>query len=257
MKCATGSQGVGMNTGAADDREGFAAFLLRLRGKGWRLAGLIAAFEATPRRAFLPGQWQNGAWSERMIPIECGEAMEGVDLQARIIAALALEPGHRVLEIGTGSGFTAAVMSPACRPRRHGRALQDARPNRRGSASRRWASPMSSSAKPTVGNGLPGEGPFDRIVVWAAFDGLPRAFVDQLSTGGIMIAPIGPEEGEQVLARLTKVGSRFEREDIARAPPADREGRCRRFLRRPGLSRNDLAQITAKFDVYIPRFNRP
>ncbi|MBL8584300.1 MAG: protein-L-isoaspartate O-methyltransferase, partial [Rhizobiaceae bacterium] len=50
--------------------------------------------------------------------------------------------------------------------------------------------------------------------VWAAFESLPRAFVDQLSSGGVMIAPIGPEEGEQLLTKLTKVGSRFEREDI-------------------------------------------
>ena len=65
------------------------------------------------------------------------------------------------------------------------------------------------------GNGLPGEGPFDRIVAWTAFDSLPRPFVDQLSSGGIMIAPIGPAEGEQVFSKLTKVGSRFERDDIA------------------------------------------
>ena len=65
-------------------------------------------------------------------------------------------------------------------------------------------------------NGLASEGPFDRIVVWAAFDSLPRFLLDQLSSGGIVIAPIGPEEGEQVLAKLTKVGSRFEREDIGR-----------------------------------------
>ena len=50
--------------------------------------------------------------------------------------------------------------------------------------------------------------------MWAAFDSLPRFLLDQLSSGGIVIAPIGPEEGEQVLAKLTKVGSRFEREDI-------------------------------------------
>ena len=59
-------------------------------------------------------------------------------------------------------------------------------------------------------------GPFDRIVVWAAFDSLPRAFVDQLAIGGIMVAPIGPAEAQQELAKLTKVGSRFEREDIGR-----------------------------------------
>ena len=97
--------------GGPDDREGFAAFLLRLRGKGIRRKELVAAFEATPRRGFLPGQWQSVAWSDRMIPIECGEAIEGVDLQAIVIAALDVEPGHRVLEVGTGSGYTAAVMA--------------------------------------------------------------------------------------------------------------------------------------------------
>ncbi len=63
-------------------------------------------------------------------------------------------------------------------------------------------------------NGLPGEGPFDRIVAWVAFESLPRFLLDQLSSGGVVIAPIGSEESEQVLAKLTKVGSRFEREDI-------------------------------------------
>ena len=58
------------------------------------------------------------------------------------------------------------------------------------------------------------EGPFDRIVVWAAFDSHPRIFVDQLSSGGTMVAAIGPEEGVQTLVRLTKVGSRFDREEI-------------------------------------------
>jgi protein-L-isoaspartate(D-aspartate) O-methyltransferase len=70
------------------------------------------------------------------------------------------------------------------------------------------------------GNGMASEGPFDRIVVWAAFDSLPRSFVDQISSGGVLIAPIGPAEGEQVWAKLTKVGSRFEREDIGTLPSA-------------------------------------
>ena len=63
-------------------------------------------------------------------------------------------------------------------------------------------------------DGLAGEGPFDRIVAWAAFEALPRGFVDQLATGGVMVAPIGPAEDEQALVRLSKIGSRFEREDI-------------------------------------------
>jgi hypothetical protein len=93
------------------DREGFAAFLLRMRGLGIDRRDLMTAFETTPRRNFVPAQWQADAWSSRMLPIECGEAIEGVDLQARVLSALDLQPGHKVLEIGTGSGYTAAVMS--------------------------------------------------------------------------------------------------------------------------------------------------
>ena len=200
-------------TANLDDREGFAAFLLRLRGRGIVNKELIAAFEATPRRDFIPERWHGVAWAEGMIPIECGEAIEGADLQAQVIAALAIEPGHRVLEIGAGSGFTAAVM---------------ARLAARVVAAERYKT-LTEQARlrfETLGltnafvrqvdgsGGLPAEGPFDRIVVWAAFESLPRHFVDQLSSGGIMIAPLGPPEDEQTLTKLTKLGSRFEREDI-------------------------------------------
>lgn len=199
--------------GNAEDREGFAAFMLRLRGRGIVPKDLIEAFEATPRRAFLPAQWQSLAWSDRMLPIECGEAIEGTDLQAAIIAALGIESGHRVLEIGTGSGYTSAVMGRlAARvvTMERFKTLTD-------QAKQRFEALGITNvfARQADGsNGLASEGPFDRIVVWAAFDSLPRGFVDQLSSGGIMVAPIGPDEGEQAVAKLTKTGSRFEREDI-------------------------------------------
>lgn len=196
-----------------DDREGFAAFLLRLRGRGTVPKALIAAFEATPRRGFLAAHFHQLAWSDRMLPIECGEAIEGADMQAAVIAALAIEAGNRVLEIGTGSGYTAAVMS-----RLAARIVTVDRYKTLVEQARQRFEALG------IGNvivrqadgsgGLPAEGPFDRIVAWAAFDSLPRFLLDQLSSGGIVIAPIGPEEGEQVLAKLTKVGSRFEREDI-------------------------------------------
>jgi len=196
-----------------DDREGFAAFLLRLRGRGIVPKDLIAAFEATPRRAFIQPQWHDLAWSERMLPIECGETMEGADLQAAVIAALGIEPGSRVLEIGTGSGYTAAVMS-----RLAARVVTvDRFKTLSEQATQRFEALGIANAfvrQADGSNGLPGEGPFDRIVVWAAFESLPRPFVDQLSSGGVMVAPIGPAEGEQLMAKLTKLGSRFEREDI-------------------------------------------
>lgn len=197
----------------ADDREGFAAFMLRLRGNGVATRELIAAFEATPRRAFVPGSWQTIAWSDRMIPIACGETIEGVDLQAAILRALDLQPGSRVLEIGTGSGYTAAVMS-----RLSGRVVTVERYKTLAAQARARIEALgiqNVQVRHADGaSGLPSEGPFDRIVVWAAFESLPRPFVDQLAVGGTMITPIGVGEAAQVLAKLTKVGSRFEREDI-------------------------------------------
>jgi protein-L-isoaspartate(D-aspartate) O-methyltransferase len=197
-----------------DDREGFAAFLLRLRALGMPPRELVASMEATPRRTFVPGLWQSLAWSDRMVPIECGETIEGADLQAAVIAALQLEPGHRVLEVGTGSGFTAAVMARlAARVvtvDRYKTLVEQARQRFEALGLTNAFTRLADGS-----NGLPGEGPFDRIVVWAAFESLPRAFADQLSTNGIMIAPIGPAEDIQLLAKLTKTGSRFEREDIA------------------------------------------
>jgi len=196
-----------------DEREGFAAFMLRLRGRGGVPKPVISAFEATPRATFLAGQYHSLAWSDRMLPIECGEAMEGADLQAAIISALSIEAGNRVLEIGTGSGYTAAVMA-----RLAGRVITvDRYRTLTEQARQRFEALGIQNAVVRHADGTAGlaaEGPFDRIVAWAAFDSLPRPFVDQLATTGIMITPIGPDEGVQTLAKLSKVGSRFDREDI-------------------------------------------
>ena len=119
-----------------------------------------------------------------------------------------------MLEIGTGSGFTAAVMA-----RLSARVLTlDRFATLVGQATRRHealgiANVLARQADGA--QGLPAEGPFDRIVAWAAYETLPRGFADQLSSGGIMIAAIGPGEGVQAVEKLTKVGSRFEREQVA------------------------------------------
>lgn len=204
-----------MSSTAVDDREGFAAFLLRMRARGVQDKALISAIEATPRRSFVPAQWQSDAWSERMIPIDCGETLEGLDLQAFALAALQLGPGQRVLEIGTGSGYTAALLArQAVRVLsldRYKRLLDQARLRLDALGVSNVILRQADGAK-----GLPGEGPFDRIVSWASFQEPPRHFAEQLSSGGVMVAPIGPAEGEQDLARLTKTGSRFERENLTR-----------------------------------------
>ena len=198
------------------EHEGFAAFLLRARAKGIPDNGLFKAIESVPRSQFIPEEFTDEMWSSQSLPIACGEAIEGIDLQARILSSLDIVAGHRVLEIGTGSGFTAAVMA------RLGAKVKtvDRYKTLTGAAQERFISLGLGNAVAMQADGsrnMAGEGPFDRIVAWAAFEKLPRKSVDLLATGGIMIAPIGPGDGEQKLAKLTKIGSRFEREDIGKA----------------------------------------
>lgn len=195
------------------ERERFAAFLLRMRGAGLDRRDLMAAVEATPRASFVPPQWRADAWSDRSLPIECGETIEGIDLQMRAISMLSLEPGSRVLEIGTGSGFTSAVMA-----RLSARVLSLDRFRTLCEAARTRHETLGLSniliRQADGSQGAPAEGPFDRIIAWASYESLPRSFVDQLASGGIMIAPIGPGDGVQVMEKLTKLGSRFEREVV-------------------------------------------
>lgn len=202
-------------SGAGVGREGLAAFLLRMRARGIGGRELLAAIEATPRQSFVSSHWHGAVWSEGMIPIECGEAIEGIDMQALTLAALDLAPGQRVLEVGTGSGYTAALLGQLA-----GRVLSVERFRTLAELARQRLEALSLDnvvVRHADGSrGMPAEGPFDRIVVWAAFESHPRLFVDMLSTGGVMVAAIGPGDGEQALARLSKVGSRFEREDIGR-----------------------------------------
>ncbi len=195
------------------EREGFAAFVLRMRSQGLTDQRLLSAFEATPRMAFVNGNLGNVAYGEGMLPIECGEFMEGLDLQAQLINALDLEPTHRVLEVGTGTGFTSAVMA-----RLSGRVLSLERYQTLVELAQQRLQALkieNTFVKHADGrHGLVNDGPFDRIVIWGAFESMPRQFVDLLSSNGVMIAPIGPLEGRQVMARLSKIGSRFERQDL-------------------------------------------
>ncbi len=198
---------------ALSDREGFAAFVLRMRSLGLTDQRLMSAFEATPRTAFVNGNLGNVAYGDGTLPIECGEFIEGLDLQAQLIKALDLEPAHRVLEIGTGTGFTAAVMA-----RLSGRILSLERYRTLVELAQQRLQALkieNTFIKHTDGrHGQVHDGPFDRIVVWGAFEGMPRQFVELLSSNGVMVAPIGPLDGRQVIARLSKIGSRFERQDM-------------------------------------------
>ena len=196
------------------DREGFAALMERLHRRGPVTRELIEALEATPRRGFVPSQWQDVAWSDRMIPIPCGEAMEGADLQLSVISQLHIEPG-----IACSRSARALVLPPrhlaVCRRASSASSASARLPRRLAAGWRRSASSMWPSSMPTA---RVARLPMRRST--ASSCGRRSTACRAHSriswpTNGIMIAPIGAAEGEQELAKLTKIGSRFDREDIA------------------------------------------
>ncbi|MBY5825605.1 protein-L-isoaspartate(D-aspartate) O-methyltransferase [Rhizobium leguminosarum] len=199
------------------EKEGFAALVLRLRAEGISDLDLLTAVEQTQRSLFVPPQFADDAYSSRTIPIECGSFLEGIDFAVRILHHLKLKPGQRVLEVGTGSGFTAAVMGRLAE-----RVLSIDRYKTLTSAAQRRMESLglrSVVIRQADGSaGMQGEGTFDRILVTAAFNAMPRFYTDQLVSGGSMIAPLMISENECRMVRLTKTGSRFEREELFEAP---------------------------------------
>jgi protein-L-isoaspartate(D-aspartate) O-methyltransferase len=137
--------------------------------------------------------------------------------EGRLLQAMNLEAGDEVLEIGTGSGFTSAVMARLAdrvfTVDRY-RTLIEAAQQRFERLGLTNIAPRHADGS----NGMKGEGTFDRILVTAAFSSVPRWFVEQLAAGGVMIAPLMDEAGACTLVRLTKIGSRFEREDLFSVP---------------------------------------
>jgi len=194
------------------DREGFAAFMLRMRARGINNSELFAAMEATPRGSFVPVEWHRWTWSQRSVPIECGEVIEGCDLQATVIDALQIGSSHRVLEIGTGSGYTAAVMSRLAAKvitlDRYKTLIEDARIRHDALGLKNIVAMQANGAEVVE------DGPYDRIVAWAAFEEPPRRFAEFLTSGGVLVAPVGPGEGVQMIQQFVKTGSRFERTDL-------------------------------------------
>lgn len=195
------------------EREGFASLVLRLRAQGVTDLDLLTACEQTPRTQFVPSQFVSEAYSSRSIPIDCGSFMEGADQAVRILSKLQLKPGHRVLEIGTGSGYLTAVMARIAErvfSVDRFRTLIAGAQERVDSLGLRNAIVRQADGM----NGMQGEGTFDRIIATAAFSAVPRFYADQLVHGGSMIAPMVIDEENCMMVRLTKTGSRFEREDL-------------------------------------------
>ena len=195
------------------DREAVAGLLLRLREIGVMDHRLLSAFEQIPRQNFVPVIYHDEAYNRGQFPIECGQIMTSVDHVARALLALDVPISAKVLELGSGTGYQTALLAllgnKVISLERY-RTLCE-------KAIIRLTNLGIKNTQIINGDGAGGNresGLFDRIVSNCSFDAVPKGFLDQLSSGGIMVAPVGSPDDAQMLKKLTKVGSRFEIEDL-------------------------------------------
>jgi protein-L-isoaspartate(D-aspartate) O-methyltransferase len=189
-------------------------FLLTLRRRGIADQAVLRAMDEVPRERFAPGgNGSNLAYADQALPIECGQTISQPYVVAYMTEQLRVLPHHTVLEVGTGSGYQAAVLSRLAREvvsiERYRTLAEGAR--------KRLAALGYDNVEVVIGDGLagvPSRAPFDRIMVTAAAETVPQALVDQLADGGIMVLPLGPHAGAQRIVRLTRTGDGVEREDL-------------------------------------------
>ena len=202
-----------MPTRPADESVERMEFLLTLRRRGISDQGVLRAMDEVPREHFVEPTYTEAAYADQALPIACGQTISQPYVVAYMTEQLGVRPEHRVLEVGTGSGYQAAVLSRLAREvvtiERY-RTLADA-------ARSRLATLGYDNVEVVVGDGLAGapvRAPFDRIIVTAAAETIPEALVEQLAEGGVMVLPLGPHAGHQELVKLTKTGDGVVRDDL-------------------------------------------
>lgn len=186
----------------ADDVERM-EFQLALRRRGISDQAVLRAMEEVPRENFVAPGFTDSAYADQALPIDCGQTISQPFVVAYMTEQLEVAPQHRILEIGTGSGYQAAVLSRLAREvvtiERY-RTLAD-------TAHERLRMLGYTNVTVRLGDGMAGApdlAPFDRIMVTAAAEDVPDALVAQLTTGGKMVLPVGPRHDAQYLIKLTK-----------------------------------------------------
>jgi protein-L-isoaspartate(D-aspartate) O-methyltransferase len=174
---------------------------------------VLRAMEEVPREKFVMSDHARSAYADRAMPIACGQTISQPYVVAYMTEQLAVAPHHHVLEVGTGSGYQAAILSRLVAKvtsiERY-RTLADA-------ARIRLKALRYDNVDVIAGDGMvgaPDRAPFDRIIVTAAAEAVPQALVDQLAIGGIMMLPLGPTDDNQVLAKLVRAETGIERTDL-------------------------------------------
>ena len=203
-----------MDHGLPDD-DGTAAerkmrFLFALRTKGVTDARVLTAMERIDRGQFVRGLFAERAYEDMPLPIACGQTISQPSVVGLMTQALAVQPRDTVLEVGTGSGYQAAILSQLARRvytvDRHKRLVRELF---------RELGLANVVAMTSDGSfGLPDVAPFDRIIVTAAAEDPPGPLLSQLKIGGIMVVPVGQSDAVQSLIKVTRHETGYDYEEL-------------------------------------------
>ena len=189
-----------------------ARLIMTLRGMGVVEADVLSAMERVPRELFVPTALSQHAYENASLPIALEQTISQPYIVARMTAALELTGRERVLEIGTGSGYQAAILSFLCR---RVYSIERLRPLLV-EAENRFRKLRITNVTSKFGDGAKGwpEGaPFDRVILTCAPPEIPATLLNQLKTGGIMVAPEGRDR-EQSLVVIRRTEEGFERREL-------------------------------------------
>ena len=186
----------------------------QIADRGIRGSRLLDAFRAVPREAFVPEKVRDFAYDDGPLPIEAEQTISQPYIVAAMIDAAEVSPGDRVLEIGAGSGYAAAVMSRIAAEviavERHHELAELAR-----ARLARFGYDNVRIVEGDGSEGLPEEAPFEAILCAASGSHVPRALLAQLSVGGILVMPIGEPNAAQNLVKVARRGEAdFEEQDL-------------------------------------------
>jgi protein-L-isoaspartate(D-aspartate) O-methyltransferase len=188
-------------------------FLFALRSKGVTDARVLTAMETVDRAAFVKGIFADRAYEDMPLPIACGQTISQPSIVGIMTQALDVHPRHKVLEIGTGSGYQAAILSHLAR-----RVYTVDRFRRLVSEARALFEAQGITNITTFtadgSHGYAEQAPFDRILLTAAAEDPPGPLLAQLRVGGIMVLPVGQSDAVQSLIRVTRTERGYDYEEL-------------------------------------------
>ncbi len=181
----------------------------QIRARGISGPRVLAAMRKIPRHLFVPPAYERAAYQDNPLPIGEGQTISQPYIVAVMTELLELQPGDRVLEVGTGSGYQAAILAELA-----ARVISVERlPAVAENARRNFERSGTTNVEVVVGDGTkgyPAEAPYDGIIITAATPSIPEPLIDQMAEGGRLVAPVGPRDFQD-LVRLVKREGRVER----------------------------------------------